>query len=63
MELKALNVIKSLVISSTINETGSNLGWVFCWVILGGFTQKNPAVIHTCYSGESKMWELVNTCK
>jgi len=26
---KALNVIKSLVISSTRNETGLNLGWVF----------------------------------
>ena len=36
MELKALNIIKSFVISSTWNETGLNLGWVF----LGGFTQK-----------------------
>jgi len=32
VELKALNIIKSLVISSTRNETGLNLGWVF----LGG---------------------------
>ena len=31
VELKALNIIKSLVISSMRNETGSNLGWVFCW--------------------------------
>jgi len=29
VELKALNIIKSLVISSTRNKTGSNLGWVF----------------------------------
>jgi len=36
VELKALNIIKSFVISSTWNETGLNLGWVF----LGGFTQK-----------------------
>jgi len=38
MELKALNIIKSLVISSMRNETGSNLGWVF----LPGLPQKNP---------------------
>ena len=29
VELKALNIIKSLVISSTRNETRLNLGWVF----------------------------------
>ena len=29
MELKSLNIIKSLVTSSTRNKTGSNLGWVF----------------------------------
>ena len=29
VELKALNIIKSLVIRSTSNETGLNLGWVF----------------------------------
>jgi len=39
MELKAYNIIKSLVISSMRNEAGLNLGWGFS----GGFTQKKPA--------------------
>ena len=39
VDLKALNITKSLVISSTWNETGSNLGWVFAG-FLGGCTQK-----------------------
>ena len=40
VELKALNIIKSLVISSTRNETRLNLGWVFLPGFLGVFTQK-----------------------
>ena len=47
VELKALNIIKSLVISSTRNKTGSNLGWVFCRFFagfLGWFIQKTHRV-------------------
>ena len=33
MELEALNIIKSLVISSTRNESGSNLGWFLVFLL------------------------------
>ena len=49
---KALNIIKSLVISSTRNETGLSLGWVVLPAFLGGFTpQKTSGVFSGIYSG------------
>ena len=48
VELKALNIIKSLVISSTRNKTGSNWEWgVFRWV----YPQKNPPGFLGVYPG------------
>ena len=55
MELKSLNIIKSLVTSSTRKKTGSNLGWVFAGFFLGGFTQKNLPSFLGIYPG---FWTL-----
>jgi len=56
VELKASNIIKSLVISSTRNKTGLNLGWVFAgffrWVYPkkpGGFFGVSTRVSEPCY--------------
>ena len=56
---ECVNIIQSLVISSMRNETGLNLGWVFCWFFgwvypkklagcfwyLSGFLNPDPCVL------------------
>ena len=59
VELKALNIIKSLVISSTRNETGSNLGWVFCRFFKVGLPKKTTGFLGI-YPG---FWTLPNGWK
>jgi len=54
-ELKALNIIKSLVISSTRNKTGINLGWFFVGFFRWVYPIKTRRVFSGIYPG---FWTL-----